>query len=183
MGTRLDELRIGSACACHSVPGGTPSHVYVLFGAVNGCPGKPEPPNGVTYTCRQDSVNSCLFVSGADMYGRVARVNFLCALNQISVSLFAPPNDSDFFQVIGLPIAEYDFLINSQVACGAGNSATGGVAIVFWLEKVFDLVDILDLPTDGNGLFLESFLVTLSQIVHRFANTSYGLNKMVKISI
>lgn len=182
MGIRIDEPIIGDACFCHPEPVSTPARIYVLFNGLTPCPGKPVPPNGTTFVCAQDSFDPCLFFSGPDSNGFVANVQFFCALGDVTVGLFIPAGDSSFFSLLNTPISEYEAFSNDQIACAPGRSAFGGVASIFWLDTVFEQVLDFNLPTDGDGLFLETFQVSSTKFVNRYANKTYELNKKLLFS-
>lgn len=183
MGIRITEITAGANCSCHPIPVGTPDKVYILFDGMTQCPGKQVPPNGTTFVCHQDSVNPCLFYSVGGGLGFLAAINFFCAINQVAISLWIIGDGVYFNSVTGLPIAEYDQFSNIFGGCAPAQLAFGGTATPFWLSSVMDLVDALEMPTDGDGLFLESFYVSATEIVHRLANRTYSINHMSKISI
>lgn len=182
MGTRLNGITPGAACACHPVPVTTPETLYVLLDGVGKCPLDIQVPGGVTWVCHQDSVQPCKWESTPDSDGFIMRVEFLCGSDDVQITLLIPIVGNFFFGLLNLPISEYARFDNNFGGCAVGQHAFGGTAVLFWLAGVLDLVFAFDLPTDGDGLFLESFFVSDTEIVHRFANRTYSLNQMYKIN-
>lgn len=183
MGIHLNGIEIGAACFCHPEPVNTPETLYVLLSGVGKCPGHLQVPNGLTWVCHQHATSVCRWDSAGNGSGMIMRVDFICALNSVAIQLTIPGTSNFFLSVRDTPIDEYDPFPNVYGGCAPGQHGFGGIAVPFWLSTVSDLVTALDLPTDGSGLFLESFQVSADEIVHRFANVTYGLNKKVKISV
>lgn len=182
MGIRVRPLPAGNPCTCHPLGADAPERIYLFFDGLIQCPGKPTPPNGHTFTCFQDSVDPCLWWSDDSFTGFIAQIHFLCFIQDVTVALSYTGGNFMFSGLNNTPIVEYQRFDNIFTSCIAGQNAHSGFAIPFWFTGVMSIVEAMGLPMDGDGLFLETYYVSDSELVHRFANVSYGLNKKILMS-
>lgn len=159
-------------------PPNTPVNVYAYFYGLQSCPARPVPPNGETFQMIQVGGSPCRWSNAASP-----------SPWRVSLFLLGPPLRSElyldragkgyFYGLGGGSPPEYDPYDNDYVICTGSEYAHSGNAFIFWLDVVDDLVTNLNLPVDGDGLFLETFNTGTADIVMRFANITYDLNKKI----
>lgn len=179
MGIRVEPPHeIGDNCDAFGPPQETPKFVYVTFFDIITCPGALQAPNGSTFKLQQEPLSPCLF-NNRDTIGPWD-IDIQLIIGPIRARIRMFRGQQLYFNVINAGfIGEYDTFQDLAQLCGNGFDGHSGVAFPFWLDVVAGQVTQLNLPTDGDGLFLEFQGPGTGGMVNRFANTTYGLNKKV----
>lgn len=78
-------------------------------------------------------------------------------------------------------VQEHDVFPNLWGGCAPGQWGTDGFCSLFWLSAASNLVDIMNLPDDGN-LMMEFFMKDDTIPVYKFCHRKYGINHTIEIS-
>ena len=155
--------------------GGTPEYIYCKFWGVMNCGWSHHPaPNDQIFRLTQSDVQHCQW----ELLGSVWHITFFAdriipANSQLN--LFDHDGWSFFTDRQAQCPIEHQRFSNDQGACILFYAGALGSAMIWWNDKLLDLVEWFGL-SPGTSLFYEVFHVNFLLEVHRFADREQRTN-------
>lgn len=155
--------------------GETPEYVYVLFSGLEECPlAVNSPPNGQSFRLTQSDADPCVWWHVGSKW--VARFyTGFPAVNPSAVWLHDSFGRPHFLGDGTVCPPEYEVFDNLNTVCSAVIESINGIAVIWWMSSVLDLVAAYNIPTSSQ-LQYELFMINETTPVHKFCNQEKSLN-------